>query len=100
MSNEIQLCFQNCGQERCKCKTQKFDWNPAKDEDDWVRQNFDLEEILKFQSEHRVEVLMGGGDYQFCCYIDYKENDGCYYSSLTPLHALVAGIKTYKNKNE
>ena len=93
------ICLVDCGQEGCMCKTRENDWNPLKDEQDWVRQNFDLEEILEFQSKHKVEILMEA-DYQYACYIDYKEGLGCYCSSFTPLHALVAGIKTYKNKNE
>lgn len=64
-----------------------------------TRKLFNLEEIIQFTKEHRVEVLLGA-DYQYMCYIDYKTGDGGWGTSLTPLGALVIGIKQYKeNKN-
>ena len=90
------ICFTDCGQKGCVCKTRITKFNPIQDENNWVRKNFDLEEILDFQSKHRVEIILGS-DYQYECWIDYKEGDGCYGGSLTPLHALITGIKIFNN---
>ena len=71
------------------------DWFEA--EDNHTRASFDLEEILAFQKEHRVEVLRQE-DYQYHCFIDYKQGDGSYAQSFTPLNSMIVGIKQYKNK--
>ena len=65
--------------------------NYIKQEEDLIRELFDLEEIIKFQSKHRVEVILGS-DYQYSCYIDGKS----YSSALTSLGGLVSGIAVYK----
>lgn len=70
------------------------------DEDNQTRKLFDMEEILDFQKDHKVEILMQD-DLQFHCFIDYKKGDGSYAQSLTSLNAMIVGIKQYKNrKNE
>lgn len=56
---------------------------------------FDLEEILEFQKEHRVEVIFEA-DLQYMCYID-GEGWG---SGLTTLGAIVYGIRKFKKNNE
>lgn len=59
---------------------------------------FNLHEIIKFQSENKVEVIMQS-DFQFYCFINYKEGDSSYAESLTFMNALIMGIKNYKEKN-
>lgn len=67
-----------------------FDY--IENEYNFVRDNFNLEEILEFQKDHAVEIIRGS-DWQYECYIDRK----CYYISLTPLYTLLLAIKTYKD---
>ena len=62
------------------------------EEIDWVRKYFDLDEILEFQAEHDIQIIRME-DFQYICCID-KQNYGV---SLTPMMALVKGIKNYKN---
>lgn len=56
---------------------------------------FNFDEIFSFIIENKVEVLVQE-DYQFHCYINYDGKTGSLDSSLTPLSALVLGIKKYK----
>lgn len=70
---------------------QQFDY--IENEYKFVRDNFNLEEILEFQKDHAVEIIRGL-DWQYECYIDRK----CYYISLTPLYTLLLAIKRY-NEN-
>ncbi len=60
-------------------------------EQDQTRKLFDLEEIIDFQKYNDIQLIRGE-DYQYSCWINKK----AYGSSLTPLFALVVGIKTYK----
>lgn len=53
---------------------------------------FDLNEILRFQMLYDVQIIRGG-DYQYVCYIN-KEG---YSTALTPMFALVSGIKQFKD---
>lgn len=69
--------------------------NYFKEENENIRKLFNLEEVLKFQLNHDIQIIRGG-DFQYDCYID-KEN---YSSGLTPMGALVFGIKIYKEKND
>ena len=62
-----------------------------KEEIDLAKKLFDLDEILKFQMEHDVQIIRGE-DYQYLCYIDKKG----FGVSLTPMYALVVGIHQYK----
>jgi hypothetical protein len=55
-----------------------------------VRKLFDLESILSFQLKHDVQIIRGG-DYQYQCFIDQEAHG----TSLTPLGALVFGIKQF-----
>lgn len=55
-----------------------------------VKNSFNLLDIIEFSKQHTVEVAMGE-DYQYMCYID---GDG-YATGLTPLGALIYGIKVY-----
>jgi hypothetical protein len=52
---------------------------------------FNLDEILKFQLENDVQIIRGE-DYQYVCYINGKG----YSTALTPMFALVSGIKQFK----
>lgn len=61
-------------------------------ENEQVKKLFNLDEISSFQLRHKVEIIRGE-DYQYLCYID---NQG-YGTSLTPLMALVKGIKQFKS---
>lgn len=54
---------------------------------------FNLDEILNFQLSHDIQIIRGE-DYQYQCFIDKK----AYGSALTPIFALIVGIKLY-NKN-
>lgn len=56
---------------------------------------FDMEETIRFQLKYDVQIIRGG-DYQYVCYIN-KEG---YSTALTPMFALVSGIKQFKEKNE
>jgi hypothetical protein len=60
-----------------------------------VQELFDLNEILDFQLKHDVQIIRGE-DYQYLCYID-KKGLGV---SLTPMCALVIGIKEFKEFEE
>lgn len=68
-------------------------------ENNWTRAEFNLEEILEFQTKHKVEVLVQS-DYQYHCFIDFKEGDGSYAQAFTVLNALMMGIRNYKQKLE
>ena len=69
--------------------------NYFEEENEIVRKLFNLEDLLEFQLTHDVQIIRGG-DFQYDCYID-KE---VYYNALTPINALVVGIKIYKERNE
>lgn len=60
-------------------------------ETDDIKELFNLEEFLEFQSKHRLEVALGE-DLQYMCYIDGKG----WATGLTPLGAIVYGIKVFK----
>ena len=68
--------------------------NYFEDENNIVSDNFNLEEILQFQLTHDVQIIRGR-DYQYICYIDRE----AYCPSLTPMFALLFGIKQYKELN-
>lgn len=55
---------------------------------------FNLDEMLAFQLEHDVQVIRGE-DYVYHCWIDKK----AYGTSLTPMLALVYGIKCFKENS-
>jgi len=65
------------------------------EENEIVKKYFDLDEILEFQLEHDVQIIRGE-DYQYLCYIDKNG----YGVSLTPMCAIVIGIKQFKEKNK
>ncbi len=64
------------------------------EENELTRKLFDLDEILAFQLENDVQIIRGE-DYQYMCYIN-KEGFG---SCLTPMGALVIGIKQFKDRS-
>ena len=68
--------------------------NYIEQEIEFTKSNFNLDEVLEFEKEHKVEIIRGE-DYLYCCHIDNK----IYAPSLTPLCALVTGIKIYKIHN-
>lgn len=63
-------------------------------ENTFVKNNFDLEDILSFQKENDIQIIRGE-DYQYQCYINKK----CYAISLTALHSLIFGIQNYRKIN-
>lgn len=71
--------------------------NYHQQENEWVSRNISLEDIIEFSNSHRVEVLLGA-DFQYNCYVDYKEGDGFYGSGLTFLGAVTEAILRFKNK--
>lgn len=64
------------------------------EENELTKQMFNLDDILDFQLKNDVQIIRGE-DYQYMCYI----NKTVYASRLTPMFALVYGIKCYKNEN-
>lgn len=59
-------------------------------ENEFVRRYFDVNQVISFQKNHRVEVKMES-DWQYACYID----GGSWGSSLTPLMSIIVGIRQY-----
>lgn len=70
------------------------DWNPLEEELTLTKKLVDIESIIEFTKNHRVEVMFQA-DCQYHCYIDYKEGDGTYGSGLTPLFTMWKGIQNY-----
>ena len=60
-----------------------------------TREMFDLDAILAFQIENDVQIIRGE-DYQYICYI----NKLVYATALTPMFALVCGIKNFTDKSK
>lgn len=63
------------------------------EENDLVKKLFNLDEILNFK--HDIQIIRGS-DYQYVCYIDKT----AYSVALTPMCALVFGLKKFKEVNE
>jgi hypothetical protein len=63
------------------------------DENNYIRNNFNLEDLLEFQLKHDIQIIRGE-DFQYICYINKKG----YSTGLTPLYALLIGYKNYKNR--
>lgn len=74
-------------------KIEQRDHDYFAEENESVRQVFNLDEVIEFQSAHNVEVLRGE-DFQYVCYIDKN----AYGTSLTPIGALTFGILLYKER--
>ena len=68
--------------------------NYFEEEIEFTKANFNLDEVLNFEKEHKLEIIRGE-DYQYSCVINNK----MYAPSLTPMCALVTGIKIYKIHN-
>ncbi|NRA92433.1 MAG: hypothetical protein HRU26_07060 [Psychroserpens sp.] len=62
------------------------------EENELTKKLFDLDEILAFQLENEVQIIRGE-NYQYMCYINKKGYGTC----LTPMGALVIGIKQFKD---
>ena len=62
-------------------------------ENEEVKKLFDLDKIIELQTNHDIQVIREA-DYNYMCYID-KEGYG---SALTPMGALVFGIKQFEKK--
>lgn len=60
---------------------------------DDTKKLFDLDEILSFQLDHDIQIIWNE-DCQYQCWID-KE---AYSAALTPMGALVYGIKQFKER--
>lgn len=65
-----------------------------KQESELIRNFFDLDEIIKFQMKHDVQIIRGS-DFQYACYIDNK----VFGTHLTTMGALVIGIKIFKDRS-
>jgi len=65
------------------------------EENEFVKQNFNLGEILNFQLKYDIQIIRGE-DYQYMCYINQK----VYTTGLTPLFALLLGVKKFKRFHE
>lgn len=63
-------------------------------ENEYVKANFNLDEVIAFQNRHDVQILREA-DYSYHVYIDKK----AFGTALTPLCALALGIKAYKQSN-
>ncbi len=63
-----------------------------------LKEHFNLEEVWEFNLHHRLDVI-GLPDWQYGCYVDYKEGDGCWALETDPLSAMVFGIKAWKKHN-
>ena len=68
-----------------------FFMNYFQQENESVKGQFDLDEVLAFTLKHDVQIIRGE-DYSYQSYIDKK----FYGTSLTPIHALWFGIQSYK----
>ena len=68
---------------------------PIREEILWTIANFDIKEIIDFEMKHQLEIVRGT-DYLYTCVIDKKH----YATSLTSMHALIAGVKLFKQKEE
>lgn len=64
----------------------------VKEENEIVCKRFDLDTVLTFTEQHRVEVVMGSD----CQYEVYIDGEGSYASGLTAMFALWFGIENYK----
>lgn len=62
-----------------------------KEENELTKKLFDLDEIISFQMKHDIQIIREA-DWQYMCYIDKKG----FGSGLTPMGALVIGIKQFK----
>lgn len=72
-------------------------YNYHEEEIKFWRDKITIQEIIDFNLEHRVEVLVQA-DCQYHCYIDYHlvKNKGSYEIALTFFGALAGGIYKYK----
>lgn len=64
---------------------------------DFLRTNFNLDDIFFFTMKHRVDILFQS-DLQYHCYIDFEDGDGSWATAINPLSAMVTGIKSYLNR--
>jgi len=62
-----------------------------KQENELIKNLFDLDEIIRFQMKHDVQIIKES-DWQYMCYIDKKG----FGSGLTTMGALVIGIKRFR----
>lgn len=61
-------------------------------ENESLRKEFNLEEVIAFQMQNDIQVIQGE-DLQYTSYIN---KEGYFGSALTPLFAMWVGIKEYK----
>ncbi len=69
-----------------------------REENELVAKYFNLEEVLKFQEDHDIQIVRDAG-YVYACIIDYGVGDGIYATALTPMWALTHGIYRFKKQN-
>lgn len=58
---------------------------------------FNFDEIYNFTTKNKVEVLLQS-DLLYHCFINFNKDSGSYAADLTPLSALVFGIKNFKKQ--
>lgn len=68
-----------------------MDDNFVVEENKLTKELFNLDEILSFQLENEVQVIRSE-DWTYLCYI----NNEVYGTGLTPMYAIVNGIRMYK----
>lgn len=73
--------------------TKELKMDYFEEENKLTKKIFDLDEILSFQLEHDVQIIRGE-DYEYMCFIDKEVY--AYATGLTPMYALVRGIKCFK----
>ncbi len=61
---------------------------------DLTREIMDVEELLTFQLTHDIQVIRGE-DYQYICYINGVQ---CGSTGLTPMYAMVTGVREWTRK--
>ncbi len=61
------------------------------EEQEWVRNNFNIENIILTNNEHTIQVAIGA-DTMYHCYIDSE----IYGSGFTFASALIDGVEAFK----
>lgn len=61
----------------------------------YLKTNFNLEEIFEFCFNNKVDVLKQD-DQMYHCFINYNNGDGSWSQEIDALSSLVIGIKRFK----
>jgi hypothetical protein len=87
----------NYNNEKKDCYSKKEFEEQLKVDNKKIIGTIDIDEILNFCYNHRVEILLQD-DMQFHCFIDYPENKSSYGIELDAFTSMIIGIKTYLKK--